>query len=452
MSGLMDFDVNRTLAKFDAKGKPAKDDKPARPEKGGSSSGGGSNTQNGQSAQAPPTRAEELVDNTAGDVSREHEIREASQKPADEYAARMEQVKGLCKGREEGRREKSSRMGLPEFQSAVSAAVRDSISLNNVQKLAAIKNQASIRRGMGRDPELSLKKAVSKGQMSTVTIPTALLNYIRQQIGSLSSSTNQNDLVTGFLYWYFGQPDNISFGSEATYEKIEEIVGNLKVNASPSRASELSLNTSEAMREQLAGINEELDRMVRLLDTIAMDSLGVKMRSDKTYIGISYIIMNLLMRTEPVAKHQKLADVDFLAGGSAWPLMDGIDAAYEYFRNTNGREIYKARHGIKAARAAPVASYGSGGYDNDPDDDDQDVMPADDTGDDYEDIPMDFDPLNDDFDDMGVGSDFGPPGLDDPNYDDGTIISDREYLARKRREHEMQRRINAMEVDSETDD
>ena len=65
---------------------------------------------------------------------------------------------------------------------------------------------------------------------------------------------------------------------------------------------------------------------------------------------------------------------------------------------------------------------------------------------------MDFDPLNDDFDDMGVGSDFGPPGLDDPNYDDGTVISDREYLVRKRREHEMQRRINAMEVDSETDD
>ena len=71
MSGLMDFDVNRTLAKFDAKGKPAKDDKPSQPEKGSSSGGGGSNTQNGQSSQAPSTRAEELVDNTAGDASRE---------------------------------------------------------------------------------------------------------------------------------------------------------------------------------------------------------------------------------------------------------------------------------------------------------------------------------------------------------------------------------------------
>ena len=37
--------------------------------------------------------------------------------------------------------------------------------------------------------------------------------------------------------------------------KIKEIVGNLKVNASPSRASELSLNTSEAMREQFRVIS-----------------------------------------------------------------------------------------------------------------------------------------------------------------------------------------------------
>lgn len=450
MPGMMDFDVGRTLARFDAKekdGKSGKDAKPGPvPKPGGGSSGGGQPPQ-----EAASSRAEEIADNARGDASREHEIREAARKPADEYAERAKQVESLYEGREAGRREKESRMGLPEFQSAVSSAVRDCLSLNNVQKLAAIKNQASIRRGMGRDPELALKKAVSKGQVSTVAIPTALLNGIRQQIGPLSSSTNQNDLVTGFLYWYFGQPEDISFGSEASFEKVKEIVGNLKINASPSRASELSLNVSESLREQLAGINEELDRMVKLLDSIAMDSIGVKMRSDKAYIGISYIIMNLLMRTEPVAKHQRLDDIDFLASGGAWSLMDGIDAAYEYFRNTNGREIYKARHGIKAARQAPATAYASGpAYEPE-----EDGYPEPDAGgddDDYEDIPLDFDPLNDAFDDMGVGGDFGQPGLDDPNYDDGTILSDTAYLMQRRRENDMVRRINAMEVDAETDE
>lgn len=451
MPGIMDFDVGRTLAQFDAKekgGRDAKDGKdgPA-PAKGGSSGGGQSGGQPPQDA--APSRAEEIADNSRGDAALEHELREAARKPADEYAERAKMVEGLYEGREAGRQEKESRMGLPEFQSAVSSAVRDCLSLNNVQKLAAIKNQASIRRGMGRDPELSLKKAVSKGQVSTVAIPTALLNGIRQQIGPLSSSTNQNDLVTGFLYWYFGQPEDISFGSEASFEKVKEIVGNLKVNASPSRASELSLNVSESLREQLAGINEELNRMVKLLDVIAMDSIGTKMRADKAYIGIAYVIMNLLMRTEPVSKHQRLDDIDFLSSGSAWQLMDGIDAAYEYFRNTNGREIYKARHGIKPARQAPVAAYVPEAV-YEPDDGYSEPDGGDDG--DYEDIPMGFDPLNDEFDDMGVGGDFGQPGLDDPNYDDGTVLSDRAYLMQRQRENELVRRINAMEVDAETDE
>lgn len=439
MSGLMDFDITSTLAKYDAKDKP----KPG----GGS---GSANTAQQASARLL-SRAEEIVDNTAGNAAREHELREAAQRPADEYAERMEQIRDLSDTREKAKPQPEKEPEMPELQTRVIAAAQGCLILNNVQKLIAIRNRAALQRGMGKDAETALKKA-SKGQVSTVTISTSLLNRVRAQIGSLSSYTNQNDIITGFLFWFFGEPDDVVFGSEASYEKIMEIVEKLKTNASPVKASELSLTAMESLREQLININETLDKMVRLMSSVATDSIGIKMRSDKAFIGIAYLIMNALMRTEPVSRHQDLDDVDYLGGGSAWALEAGITAAYEYFRDTNGREIYKARHGIKPRPAPPVPTYSpepvyepedaGGAYGGDDDDD-------------YEDIPMDFDPLNDDFDDMGVGSSFGPAGSDDPNYDDGIAAIDKSgrigmQLRRDRAKIVMA--ADKMEVDETTDD
>lgn len=439
MSSLMDFDITSTLAKYDAKDKP----KPG----GGS---GGANTAQAAPAQ-PLSRAEEIVDNTAGNAGLEHELREAAQRPADEYAERMEQIRDLFDTREKAKPQPEKEPEMPELRTRVIAAAQGCLILNNVQKLIAIRNRAALQRCMGKDAETVLKKA-SKGQVSTVTISTALLNHIRSQIGSLSSYTNQNDIVMGFLYWYFGQPDDVVFGSEASYEKIREIVDKLRVNASPAKASELSLNATAALREQLISINETLDKMVRLMRSVAMDSIGIKVRSDKAFIGIAYLIMNTLMRTEPVSRHQDLDDVDYLAGGSAWALEAGITAAYEYFRDTNGREIYKARHGIKPRPAPPVPTYTpEPAYEPE---DTGGPYGGDDDGD-YEDIPMDFDPLNDDFDDMGVGSSFGPAGSDDPNYDDGIAAIDKTGRIGMQLRRDRARIVMAadkMDVDETTDD
>lgn len=444
---MMDFDVNKTLAEFDARkdAPPAQDaGRAAQPEQ--------------EPAPEPLSRAEELADNAKGDASREHELREAAGRPSKESEERMRLLNELNSGREKDAREKAARIGVPEFQSIVSSTVRGSLAMDNVQEMIAVRNQANLRKGMGKDPNESLKKAAAKGQMSTVSVPSVLLDSVRQQIGSLSSYTNQNDIMTGFLYWYFGQPEGVSFGSEQTYQKVLEIVVNLKANASPSKASELSLNMSESLLERLGSISKDISKIARLLEMISNDSIGVKTRSDKISVCVNYLVMNALMRTEPVSPYQKLEDVDLLAGGEAWELMKGIDSAYEYVRDTRGREIYKSKHGVKEPYKMPVPpSYSGRGQDQDYGADDGGDGPyrppiANGGDDDYEDVPDGFDPLNDDFDDMGVGSDFGPPGLNDPDYEDGVDPHSEAAMRRRMAENAMIRRINAMEADSETDE
>lgn len=443
--GFLNVDVKDLVREYDKK--PG--------ETGGSDSGSGSPSGRKDDA-PPPSRAEEIVSHEIGDESREREIRNAERAAHEDEAKRMKALADLNAGRERELKPEREKIAPTEFQSAISAAVRESLVLDNVQRLVALNNQVNMRRGVGRDPgNRALKKSFANGQKSTVKVQTQLLRCVAQEIGPLSSRTNQDDLMFGFLYWYFGRPAGVEFSSDEQEEKINEIVERLGANASPVRMAQAGANTTEAMLDKLDIMNQRMDGVANLLQLLNKDSLGIRTQTGKIYLGLCYAILNMVMLVPPVGPGQHAEDIDILGGGASWSLQAGIDEAYGYVQDTNGREIYKAKHGIRASTYRPPVPVQQAPYDPprgmyDPVDD---VEPDEDgQDDDYEDIPEGFDPLEDDFDDMGIGNDFNPAYMSDPDYDDGIEEGTPEYLQKMRQEAILKERAMNMEGAKEWND
>lgn len=255
-----------------------------------------------------------------------------------------------------------------ELQKFISASFTNALNIKNAQKIVIISNRENMRKGMNKEMNAALAKAAGKGQVSTITIPTQLLRYVQQEIGGLDVKITQNDALAGFLYWYFGKPEDISFGSKEAASKINEIVTGLDINASPSKFSKVNYNTSNTLLERIEDLYGKMETVLSLTASLTKDSLESKVKSDKLYIALCYNILNLLAFAPPVMPGEQPEDVDMLAGGSVWDLMSGIDTAYDYFKNKNGREIYKSkvRKKINAFNYTPAQTVQS--YDNDNDD------------------------------------------------------------------------------------
>ena len=402
----------------------------------------------------PPSRAEEIASNEIGDESREREIRNAVKAAKDEEAERMRALADVKAGLEV-EKEKKEKIEISEFQSAISSAVRASIALNSVQRMVAINNQVNMRRGVGKDPgDGALKKAFSKDQLSTIKVKTPLARSVGQLIGPLSARANQDLLMNSFLYWFFGRPTGIEF-EESQWPMVNEILEKLDINASPVRMAQAGANTSEAMLDKLDIMNQRMDGVARLLELFNKDLLGIRTQTGKIYLADCYMLLNLWMRTEPVPRDLPLEDVDIMAGGKYWQVDAGIADALQYVGTTNGREIYKAKHGVKVPTYKPPVPVQSASYEPvkgmyDPVDD---IKPDEgEQDDDYEDIPDDFDPLNDDFDDMGIGSDFNPAYMSDPDYDDGIEEGSPEYFKKKREEALLREKAMSMDAGQDWND
>lgn len=374
---------------------------------------------NGKAGPAPAletTRAEEIADNAAGDPSVEREIRNAARQDAPEKG---EAAPGALDY------EKS--LDVPEYQRRAVAMMMNSVALKNAQKVIMVSNRANIQKGLSRDPG-GLQKPIGKGQTSTVAIPTALLRYIQQEIGPLSGRTSQNDTVTGFLYWYFGQPDDVAFATDDQAAKVSEIADNLDVNASPSKFNRVNYNMSGTLLEKLDDLSERMDAVASLMGMVSKDGVELKVRSDKTYIALCYMILNFLGFAQPVAPGQHPEDLDLLSQGAAWELMSGVDTAYDYYRTKNGREIYKAKFRVAAQQrkfaydvpAQPAAD--AGAAQDFPEDEGSRVSEyhgEDDEG--YEDVY--FDGLDDDYGDMEPEGGYVPEG-DDEAFDPDAPVFD----------------------------
>ena len=249
--------------------------------------------------------------------------------------------------------EKESRLDIdvPEYQRTLMSKLLNSLTVKNAQKIIILSNREDARKGLNNEVSSSNKnmmKAIGKNQISTIAIPTQLLRYVQQEIGSLSTRVTQNDIITGFLYWYFGKPEDMMFSDSETISKIEEIVENLDINGSPARLNRLNYNTSSALLDKLETLNEQLDLISSNMTVSVRDAMESKTRMEKMYIALCYNILNMLAFTPPIMPGEQPNDVDLLAGGAVWDLMSGIDLAYDYYKTKNGREIYKSKMHKKA--------------------------------------------------------------------------------------------------------
>lgn len=317
---------------------------------------------------------------------------------------------------------------IPDYQIRAMAMMKNAMALKNVQKVITISNKENIRKGLTKGQPG--QKPVQGAQTSTVAIPTALLRRVQQEIGSVRSKLNQNDAMAGFLYWYFGQPDDVVFPDENSAQKAIDVVDSLDANSSPARMGQLSYNVSTALLEKLDVMSERLDGIAAMLGMVKTDATSLKMRADKNHIAICYMLLNYLGMLPLIAPGQTAKDLDMMGGGQTWDIMSSVDTAFDYFRMTDGREKYKAKHGLRPAAASyspPVAKVvdtytgvESNPYTGDDDDDYDDV---DDLG-----GFNDMDDFLDDMDDMG--------DLDDPVYDDDEDAPDKapagDMMARKR--------------------
>lgn len=415
MSG---FDIDSILREFDEKqglGVQVQPEAGKKPAMGGGSSGGQGQNQAAQASSAPApaaappvSRAEEIADNELGNASRERQIRNAVSDA--EKQALLEKAAGKELEKD------GPKIEATAYQRRAVAMCMNALNVRNAQAVIAISNREGIRKGLSKEPEL--QKPIGRGQMSTIAIPTALLRYVQQEIGPLSGRTSQNDIVTGFLYWYFGQPQEVSFPSPDSAAKASEIVSNLDLNASPAKFNRVNYNMSGNLLERLDEIRDRLDAVAAWMQADMRDSVASRVQADKSYIALCYLILSFSALAPPVMPGQSPEDIDMLAQGGVWDLMTGLDGAYDYFKARNGREIYKARHGIRPAPkmqpAAPAPApfddgtakpLYSGGADADPDEDtggygreeydeDEDPYTGDD-GDGYREV--------DDFDDDAGG-------------------------------------------------
>ena len=237
---------------------------------------------------------------------------------------------------------------MSDVQKYIMASFTNALNISNAQKIIIMSNRENMRKGFEKQIESGggnniSARAIGKGQISTVAIPTRLLHYVQHEIGGLDIKVTQNDIITGFLYWYFGKPDDVSFGSKETCDKIEEIISKLDLNASPSKFSQVSYNTSNTLLDRIEAVYDKIETILSIVAGLTKDSLESKIKNDKMYIALCYNVLNMLAFTPPVMPGEQPEDIDLLAGGTVWDLMSGIDTAYDYYKTKNGRELYKSK-------------------------------------------------------------------------------------------------------------
>lgn len=288
------------------------------------------------------TMAEKLVE--AGiSGSSEAGVRKAlSERLSENDAKRMEAAAAI--ENESGLDRNGKKFAYGDFQRYLSESFTNALHVKNAQKVIMISAQENIRKGLAPEMGSALVKTAAKGQTSTVTIPTALLRYAQQEIGGLGGMrVTQNDAITGFLYWYFGKPDDVQFASQESAAKITAIASALDAHAAPSKFGELSYNAANAALDRISALEDKIDMIRSLVAGVTKDSLESKIKIDKAYIATCFNVLNMLAFTPPVMPGQQPQDIDMLAGGLAWELMSSIDDAYDCYKNTNGREIYRAK-------------------------------------------------------------------------------------------------------------
>lgn len=332
-----------------------------------------------QDKKEPESRSEDLISQNTEQKALQTEVRnQQKDDPDDEREKLLSRLDEIQKHRDTELGEHSYDIDNPDVQKRLINSMSNALNIRNAQKIILLSNRENIRKGLNKEVSTgALIKGSMKGQTSTITIPTQLLRYVQQEIGGLSTRMTQNDLMTGFLYWYFGKPEDVTFGSEEMDAKMNEILDNLDLNASPAKFNRLNYNTSTTVLDKLDTLSEQINVISSLMSTTTRDSIDLKTKTDKMYIALCYNILNMLAFTPPVMPGEKPEDIDLLANGSVWDLMSGVETAYDYYKSKNGREIYKSKIRKKVNQfnyvqqpiaTSPVSDANNNDNDNDDDD------------------------------------------------------------------------------------
>ena len=233
-------------------------------------------------------------------------------------------------------------VGDMEYQKQLSFKISNAVRAKNAQQLLLNVNQGNQRKGLnyevGENRTIGIRSG--KMRMSTIAIPQALYVKICEKVGSLSSKVKQDDLMTGFLYWWLGKPEDVYFEDKETEKKILEVANNLDQRVSPANMGMMSYNQMDAILDKIDTIKSTLESMNRNVEIIESDTRKTHIDIEKLYISSCYDLLTGLAFTPPIGVNGRISDIDLMAGGGVWELMNSIDAAHNAFGTADGRRIY----------------------------------------------------------------------------------------------------------------
>lgn len=174
--------------------------------------------------------------------------------------------------------------------------------------------------------------------VSTIKVPTYLINCLKQETSSLSKVKN-GTMVVGFLVWYLGL-------NPADFEDSDDIQGicdSLGISASPSKMSAHTGNMVQNIDDRLNDFEDTMTRLINLVEHVNTNLAQSEQDVGKVLMLSCYNALTLMGRATLVKMNDQLDDIDILDNMKVWSLMKSVDSSWLYNSRSEGREQYKRK-------------------------------------------------------------------------------------------------------------
>lgn len=174
--------------------------------------------------------------------------------------------------------------------------------------------------------------------VSTIKVPTFLINCLKQETASLSKVKN-GTMVVGFLVWYFGlNPDDFEDS-----EDIQSICDSLGLVSSPSKMSAHTGNMVQNIDDRLNDFEDTMKRLITLVEHVNTNMAQSEQDVGKVLMLSCYNALSLMGRSTLIKVSEPLEDIDILDNMKVWALMKSVESAWLYNSRSEGREQYKRK-------------------------------------------------------------------------------------------------------------
>ena len=174
--------------------------------------------------------------------------------------------------------------------------------------------------------------------VSTIKVPTFLINCLKQETASLSKVKN-GTMVVGFLVWYFGlNPDDFEDS-----EDIQSICNSLGLVSSPSKMSVHTGNMVQNIDDRLNDFEDTMKRLITLVEHVNTNMAQSEQDVGKVLMLSCYNALSLMGRSTLIKVSEPLEDIDILDNMKVWALMKSVESAWLYNSRSEGREQYKRK-------------------------------------------------------------------------------------------------------------